>query len=75
MMVAVAVAAAAVVAVGVVFHPLATVGDEGARVTGSAVCAKERAREAVDKRGDERGWRMRRKRRWRWARRQEGSGF
>lgn len=68
-------AAAAVVAVGVVFHPLATVGDEGARVTGRAVCAKERAREAEDERGDERGWRKRSKRRWRWTRRREGGGF
>lgn len=43
---AVAAATATVVAaaaVGVVFHPLATVGDEGARVTGSAA-----AREAED---------------------------
>lgn len=29
-------------AVGVVFHPLATVGDEGARVTGSTACGRAR---------------------------------
>lgn len=44
--VAAAAAAAATVAVaaavGVVFHPLATVGVEGARVTGSTACGRAR---------------------------------
>lgn len=49
--VATAAVAVATAAVGVVFHPLATVGDEGARVTGSAACGRARAREAEDERG------------------------
>lgn len=39
---AAATVAVAAAAVGVVFHPLATVGDEGARVTGSAAYGRAR---------------------------------